>query len=154
MDNILHTSCPEFFLYYIYIGKPMHHVLHTPCPEFKACDFRWEQLHGFSFKPLKYICNCPYQISGHGVWSTCQDWCQPDFMFSSDSCLSGCGGFWQGNYFHPVFPDFIQNRKFNINVLEMLSIFICLNLWGKCFKGERIQVFCDNESNLSSNFVW
>ena len=64
---------PNFFLYYIYIGKPMHHVLHTPCPEFKACDFRWEQLHGFSFKPPKYICNCPYQISGHGVWSTCQE---------------------------------------------------------------------------------
>ena len=58
---------PNFFLYYIYIGKPMHYVLHTPCPEFKACDFRWEQLHRFSFKPLKYICNCPYQISGHGV---------------------------------------------------------------------------------------
>ena len=71
---------PNFFLYYIYIGKPMHHVLHTPCPEFKACDFRWEQLHGFSFKPPKYICNCPYHISGHGVWSTClfmSTWARP-----------------------------------------------------------------------------
>ena len=23
----------RIFLYYIYIGKPMHYVLHTPCPE-------------------------------------------------------------------------------------------------------------------------
>ena len=75
-----------------------------------------------------------------------EDWCQPDSIFSSDSCLSGCGGFWQGHYFHPVFPDFIQNRKFNINVLEMLSIIICLKVWGKCYKGKRIQIFCDNES--------
>ena len=73
---------PNFFLYYIYIGKPMHHVLHTPCPEFKACDFRWEQLHGFSFKPLKYICNCPYQISGHHVLHTpCPEFKACDFRW-------------------------------------------------------------------------
>ena len=48
----------------------MYFILRVP--KFKACDFRWEQLHWFSFKPLKYICNCPCQISGHGVWSTCQ----------------------------------------------------------------------------------
>ena len=48
----------------------MYFILRVP--KFKACDFRWEQLHGFSFKSLKYICNCPCQISGHGVWSTCR----------------------------------------------------------------------------------
>ena len=75
-----------------------------------------------------------------------EDWCQPDSIFSSDTCLSGCGDFWQGNYFHSVFPDLFYNTKFNINVSEMLSIIICLKLWGKCFKGKRIQVFCENES--------
>ena len=51
-----------------------------------------------------------------------------------------------GNYFHSVFPDFIINKNWNINVLELLSIVICLNLWGKYFKGKRIQIFCDNEA--------
>ena len=54
-------------------------ILESPCtmyfilrvPKFQTCDFRWEQLHRSSFKPLNYICNCPCQISGLGVWSTC-----------------------------------------------------------------------------------
>ena len=75
-----------------------------------------------------------------------EEWCQPDSIFSSDSCLSGCGGFWQGSYFHTIFPDFILERNLNINVLEMLSIIVCLKLWGKYFKGKRIQIFCDNEA--------
>lgn len=65
-------------------------------------------------------------------------------FFSSDSCLSGCGGFWQGNYFHSLFPEFILTKKWNINILEMLSIIICLKIWGKYFRGKRIQFFCDN----------
>ena len=75
-----------------------------------------------------------------------EEWCQPDFIFSSDACLSGCGGFWQGNYFHSIFPEFILRKKLNINILEMLSIIICLKIWGKYFKGKRIQIFCDNEA--------
>ena len=74
------------------------------------------------------------------------EWCQPDFIFSSDACLSGCGGFWQGNYFHSIFPEFILRKNLNINILEMLSIIICLKIWGKYFKGKRIQIFCDNEA--------
>ena len=65
----------------------------------------------------------------------------PDAIFSSDSCLSACGGFWQGNYFHSVFPDFIINKNWNINVLELLSIVICMKLWDKYFKGKRIHFF-------------
>ena len=75
-----------------------------------------------------------------------EEWCQPDSIFSSDSCLLGCGGFWQGSYFHTNFPDFILERNLNINVLEMLSIIVCLKLWGKYFKSKRIQIFCDNEA--------
>ena len=34
----------------------------------------------------------------------------------------------------------------NINILEMLSIIICLKVRVECFKGKRIQFFCDNEA--------
>ena len=39
-----------------------------------------------------------------------------------------------------------MNKKWNINVLELLSIVIFLKLWSKYFKGKRIQIFCDNEA--------
>lgn len=73
-----------------------------------------------------------------------EQWSEPDEIFSSDACLDGCGGFWNGNYFHVSFPVSYVRQKFNINTLEMMSVIICLKLWGKEFRGKRIQVFCDN----------
>lgn len=33
-----------------------------------------------------------------------EEWSCPDEIFSSDACLSGCGGFWKGKFFHSKFP--------------------------------------------------
>ena len=73
-----------------------------------------------------------------------EQWLNPDELFFSDACLVGCGGFWQGRYFHKLFPDKIKRKNFNINVLEMIAIIICLKIWGNHFRGKRIQIFCDN----------
>ena len=75
-----------------------------------------------------------------------ENWSKPDSIFSSDSCLTGLGGFWNGCYFHAVFPESIMKQNLHISVLEILAIVICLKLWGKHFKGQRIIVFCDNLS--------
>lgn len=75
-----------------------------------------------------------------------EEWSSPDEIFSSDSCLSGCGGFWKGAYFHSVFPEEIMQNNWHISALEMLSIIVCLRLWGSYFKGLKIIVFCDNEA--------
>ena len=75
-----------------------------------------------------------------------EEWCKPDEIFSSDSCLEGCGGFWQGMFFHSSFPENFKYSKYNINILEIFSIIICLKLWGKFFCQKRIQVYCDNFS--------
>ena len=57
----------RFFFSVLYL----HRKAHALCTSYSVSrNFRWEQLHRFSFKPLKYIYNCPCQISGHGVWST------------------------------------------------------------------------------------
>lgn len=74
-----------------------------------------------------------------------EEWCKPDEIFSSDACLKGCGGFWLGKYFHTTFPPLFKQKKYNINILEMLAILIGLKLWGQDFRQKRIQVFCDNE---------
>ena len=73
----------------------------------------------------------------------CEKWSEPDAIFPSDSSLTGCGGIWNGCYFHAEFPESIIKQKFHISVLEILSIIICLKLWGKNFKRQRIVVFCD-----------
>lgn len=75
-----------------------------------------------------------------------ENWSEPDEIFSSDACLSACGGFWCGNYFHVKFPSSLASKSYHINILEMFSVIICLKLWGSFYKGKRIQVFCDNSS--------
>ena len=75
-----------------------------------------------------------------------EEWCEPDEICSSDSSLQGCGGFWQGKYFHTAFPQNFHNDHFHITILEMFAVIICLKLWGCNFKGKKIQMFCDNQS--------
>ena len=75
-----------------------------------------------------------------------EEWSDPDEIFSSDACLSGCGGFWKGKYFHTLFPLSYTKQKYHINILEMISIIICTKLWGQFFRGKRIKVYCDNIS--------
>ena len=48
------------------------------------------------------------------------------------------------SFFHSQFPREILEKNLHITALEVLSILVCLRLWGKFFKGQRILVFCDN----------
>ena len=43
------------------------------------------------------------------------------------------------------FPIFFNARKYNITILEMFAIIICLKLCGNNFKGNKLQMFCDNQ---------
>ena len=70
-----------------------------------------------------------------------EEWCFPDSVFSSDACLQGLGGFWEGKFFHSKFPTKFTSKKYSINILEMFAIIVCLKLWGKFYKGKRIQIF-------------
>jgi len=81
--------------------------------------------------------------NGISVIST-ETWSTPDDIFSSDACLSCCGGYLQGHYFHAIFPTAIHNQNLHISALEMLSIVVCVHLWYMKFKNRRIVVQCDN----------
>ncbi len=76
------------------------------------------------------------------------DWSPPDQTFACDACLTGCGG-WSGNqYFHSVFPETIALQELHINALELLTIVICIKVWGKLWKSKRILVYCDNDTSV------
>ncbi|KAL9982873.1 hypothetical protein ACROYT_G004983 [Oculina patagonica] len=71
-------------------------------------------------------------------------WTAPDTVFSTDACLSGCGGLSQSQYFHVQFPSVVLARFLEIHLLEALAILVALRLWGHLWAGCRIQVSCDN----------
>jgi hypothetical protein len=74
------------------------------------------------------------------------NWSSADSVLSTDASLDGCGGFFQGRYFHVKFPEFIRARNFSIAVLELLGVIIALRLWSSELKGRRMVINCDNEA--------
>ncbi len=76
-------------------------------------------------------------------------WSNPDAVFATDACLSGCGGFSDGEYFHEEFPDFVANQNAHINTLELLTVVVACKLWGKLWQGKRILIRCDNEATVT-----
>ena len=86
-----------------------------------------------------------YQYNGISIMLY-DDWSNPDEIFSTDACLTGIGGFFEGNFFHRTLPTFILDKKWNICVLEMLAIVVAMRLWSPKLKGKCIVVHCDNEA--------
>ena len=61
---------------------------------------------------------------------------RPDTVWSLDSCLTGCGGWSEGEYFHFQFPKWITSqRDVHINELECFALTLCLKLWGSKIGG-------------------
>ena len=73
-------------------------------------------------------------------------WAEPDVTFSTDSCLTGCGGIRCHEYFHASFPTFIRDQKLPIHKLEMLAVLVGVRLWGKNCEGQKIRIYCDNDA--------
>jgi hypothetical protein len=74
-----------------------------------------------------------------------QDWSQPDEVFQSDACLSGCGAMAENGCFHVEYPSFIVQQKLHINSLELLAIIASIKIWSHSWRGKCIVVNCDNK---------
>ena len=77
------------------------------------------------------------------------DWSEPDAVFASDACLKGCGAWYDGQFFHKEFPEFIMSQNLHINALELLAIVVALNVWGDSLRGCRIKLLCDNQTSVT-----
>jgi hypothetical protein len=77
-----------------------------------------------------------------------ENWSYPDSVFACDACLIGCGGVFESEFFHSVFPEFITAKNVHINGLELLTIIVCLKLWAPRLHGKRITVYCDNQTSV------
>ena len=73
-----------------------------------------------------------------------EEWANPDEFFSVDACLTGCGGWMNGRFFHCTFPDFILEQHLNINLCEMLTLVIAVKIWGRYLANKKVTIYCDN----------
>ena len=64
-----------------------------------------------------------------------QLWSAPDSIFSTDACLTGCGGISSEQYFHVEFPPQVLLRSTAIHLLEALAIVLAPRLWGHLWRG-------------------
>ena len=94
-------------------------------------------------KDIRWWCRFRRSYNGVSMINTASR-LLPGEVFTSDACLSGCGGLCVDQYFHSVFPDFILSQHLDINCLELLTIIVALRLWGTRWKGPRLTVRCDN----------
>lgn len=77
-----------------------------------------------------------------------ESWSSPDSIMATDACLTGGGGWSEGEYFHCSFPDFITSQPLDINSLELLVIVVALKLWKRKLKGKKILIHCDNMTSV------
>ena len=77
-------------------------------------------------------------------------WRHPDAKISSDSSLSACGGYSEGEYFHaPFLHHLLTNPELHINELECLAVVVAVKLWAHKYKGMNLLLHCDNSSTVS-----
>ena len=68
-----------------------------------------------------------------------------DSKLATDSCLFGCGGISEGQFYRARFPKELQEcNQNNIAVLEMYAILVGLKLWSNTLAGYRFKISCDN----------
>ena len=76
------------------------------------------------------------------------NWTKPDEELATDSCLTGCGGWLNGNYFHGKYPDWLTSQtNVSINELETMAIIVAFKLWGSKLKNRNFLLFCDNKAS-------
>ena len=59
------------------------------------------------------------------------------------------GGSWNpilGQYFSNAFPQYMCSRDTPIHIKEFIIVILSIRLWGQKWTGQRIRIFCDNDS--------
>ena len=59
------------------------------------------------------------------------------------------GGSWnpaRAEYFSCRFPEYMCSADTPIHIKEFVVVLLCIRMWGQEWTGQRIMIFCDNES--------
>lgn len=69
-----------------------------------------------------------------------------------DACPQG-GGSWNpnlGEYFSQRFPVYMWSADTPIHIKEFIVVILCIRLWGQKWAGQRVIIYCDNDSVCDS----
>ena len=62
-----------------------------------------------------------------------------------DASLSGVGAIWEDNVYAATYPPGFTHML-SIVHLELINIWVMLNIWGKYWKNKLVKIWCDNEA--------
>ena len=86
----------------------------------------------------------------HGFTGFTCDGLVPSSEFSTDACLTGAGGFFQGKWFYVSWLlDLPEYASSHINVLELKTVEVAAELWAKSWEGKHIRVQSDNSTTVA-----
>jgi hypothetical protein len=86
----------------------------------------------------------------HGFTKFTCDGLVPSSEFSTDSCLKGAGGYYQGKWFYISWlVDLPEFASCHINVLELKTVEVAAELWAKSWEGKHIRVYSDNSTTVA-----
>ena len=68
--------------------------------------------------------------------------CQGDLEL--DACLTGCGAFTGSHYYSEHFPAGVLSGSHPIAHLELLNVVVAVKTWAEQWRGQRVQIHCDN----------
>ena len=75
-------------------------------------------------------------------------WSKPDSWFSTDACLSGGGGFFDGEFFHFDFSEELISKGKHINQFELFVLWKAVELWCDKICRRNILIYCDNKTTV------
>lgn len=67
-------------------------------------------------------------------------------FFTDASTSIGFAGFYDGEYFQEVWPNWIKDEEIPIYILEMYALVAGVLLWIDKLKNKRVKIYCDNKS--------
>ena len=75
-------------------------------------------------------------------------WSRPDSWLSTDACLTGGGGYFNGFYFHFSFSHKLIAKAKYINQLELFVLWKVVELWASKMKHKNVLIYCDNKATV------
>lgn len=112
----------------------MHHLDQCDIPQEVRADLRW----WYTFLP---------KFNGVSVLR-CVDTGVPGIEIMSDCNLKACGGWHKGEYFHCKFPQIVLENTSHISQRELVTVVLCLKLWGDRITGKKVHFHCDNLASV------
>ena len=70
-----------------------------------------------------------------------------------DASLSGVGAIWEDNVYAATYPPDFTHTLFTIVHLELINIWVMLNIWGKYWCHKLVKIWCDDEAVVHS-YIW